>query len=196
MDWMNNIFDEKTLKVNIQFASLFVLNYECLKDFVVNQVRGFYSDSIIVDGKWIHKESDKYKKEVRALAKHIDDASMKWFIASEAITQEDFKLFQTIRMRRNEITHELLNNLGNGFNDSDIELFGNLLSLYRKIDKWWINEIEIPISTEDIPSDYNQDNVVGGQAVVLSAVNEILFGNQGEHYKKMLADYYKNHSMD
>lgn len=191
MDWISNIFDEENLKANIQFAALFVLNYECLKDFVVNQVRDFYSDDIMEDGEWIHKESDRYKKEVRTLDKHIDDASMKWFLASEAITEEDFELFQAIRVRRNEITHELLNNLSDGFSSLDIELFGKLLSLYRKIDKWWINEIEIPISADDIPSDYNEEDVAGGQALVLSAVNEILFGNQGEYYKELLADYYK-----
>ena len=37
----------------------------------------------------------------------------------------------------------------------------------KKLDKWWINEIEIPTSADDIPSDYDQDNVVGGQAIVL-----------------------------
>lgn len=71
----------------------------------------------------------------------------------------------------------------------DIELFGSLLSLYRKLDKWWINEIEISISADDIPKDYDPDEVVGGQAIVLSAINDILLGNQGERYKEILTIY-------
>lgn len=116
---------------------------------------------------------------------------MKWFIELGAITEDDFELYQKIRKRRNEIIHELLKNLENGFNETDVELFGNLLSLYRKIDKWWINEVEIPISADDNPNDYNSDEVMGFEAAVLSAISRILLGNQGERYKEMLADYYK-----
>lgn len=29
--------------------------------------------------------------------------------------------------------------------------------MYRKIDKWWINEIEIPISGNEIPDDYDME---------------------------------------
>lgn len=189
MDWVNNILDEDNLELNVKFASLFVLNFECLKDFVVNKIRDFYSDDIIEDGKWIHMETNKYKEDVRALSKHIDDASMKWFIDSGAITEGDYELYQTIRTRRNDIIHELLKNLGVGFNETDIELFGGLLSLYRKLDKWWINEIEIPISADEIPEDYDPDEVVGGQAIILSAINDILLGNQGERYKEILTNY-------
>ncbi|WP_104803272.1 hypothetical protein [Blautia marasmi] len=186
---MNNIFDEDNLELNVKFASLFVLNFECLKDFVVNKIRDFYSDNIIEDGKWIHKETKKYKEVVRALSRYIDDASMKWFIDSGAITEADYELYQTIRTRRNDIIHELLKNSGDGFNEIDIELFGSLLSLYRKLDKWWINEIEISISAEDIPKDYDPDEVVGGQAIVLFVINDILLGNQGERYKEILTNY-------
>jgi len=191
MDWINNIFDEENLKMNVQFAALFVLNYECLKDFVVNQIRDFYSDDVIENVRWVHKESDKYKREVRTLSKYVDDASMQWFLKSEAITEEDYKVFQTARIRRNEITHQFLQNIGNGFEESDVELFGKLLSLYRKIDKWWINEIEIPISGDYIQGNYDQEDVIGGQAMILSAVNEILLGNQGEYYKQLLEKLQK-----
>jgi len=54
-------------------------------------------------------------------------------------------------------------------------------SLYNKLDKWWINEIEIPTSADDIPEDYDRDGVCGGQALMLSIINEIVFGNAGEN---------------
>lgn len=40
MDNWANILDENILKTNVNFAALFVMNYECLKDYVISQVKG------------------------------------------------------------------------------------------------------------------------------------------------------------
>lgn len=108
MDNWKNILDKDILKFNVNFAAIFVLNYECLKDYVINQIRDFYSDEKWDGDNYIFEETVKYKKEVRALDKNIEDASLKWFIQSEAITADDFEKYQIIRKRRNDITHELL----------------------------------------------------------------------------------------
>lgn len=65
--------------------------------------------------------------------KQLENASLKWFMESEAITQEDFDNYQKIRKRRNEITHELLKNLNIGFTEDDIKLFVTLTNLYEKL---------------------------------------------------------------
>ena len=39
------------------------------------------------------------------------------------------------------------------------KLFGDMLEIYNKIDKWWINEIEIPIVGNDRPEDYDRDMI-------------------------------------
>ena len=58
--------------------------------------------------------------------------------------------------------------------------------IYNKIDKWWINEIEIPITGNDIPEDYNRNEVCGAQAMILSIINSIVLGNKGAEYKEIL----------
>ena len=137
MDNFQNLFDEKILKTNIEFAALFVLNYECLKEYVVEQVRDFYSNSIrFIDGKIVGEESDDYKKKVRKLERQIDDASMRWFVNAEAIAGDDYELYQKCRKRRNEIVHELLLNLNQGFSQDDIKLFSDMIDLYQRIDRW------------------------------------------------------------
>ena len=102
------------------------------------------------------------------------------------ITQEEYDMYQKIRKRRNEITHELMKNLSDGFKESDIELFAQMVSIYTKMDKWWINEIEIPISAEEIPEDYDMDGVCGGQAIILSIINSIILEDKGKEYKQIL----------
>ena len=192
MDNWCNILDEGILKYNVSFAAMFVLNYECLKEYVIGQIREFYSENIhFEDDKMVCEESLSYKREVRTLDKNIENASLKWFIKENVITHEEYERYQKIRQRRNDITHELLKNLNKGFNEQDVKLFSALLDMYRKIDKWWINEIEIPISGNEIPDDYDMENVCGGQAIVLSIINNIVLGNEGAKYKEVLESLLK-----
>lgn len=191
MDNWNNILNEDILKSNINFAALFVLNFECLKDYIITQPRDFYSDVAIKDGKLCCEETEEYKKEVRSLEKNIENASLRWFMNADAITEEDYNLYQKLRERRNDITHELLKNLNNGFNETDAKLYVKLLELYQKIDKWWINEIEIPISGEVLPDEHDPEQVLGGQAIILSIINDIIFDNNKERYKDLLEELKK-----
>ena len=192
MDNWANILDKNIVKTNVNFAALFVMNYECLKDYVISQVKGFYCDDLYFENdEAIYIESEAYKQEVRTLDKQLENASLKWFMESEAVTQEDFDNYQKIRKRRNEITHELLKNLNIGFTEDDIKLFVTLTNLYEKIDRWWINEIEIPTSADEIPEDYDRDGVCGGQAIVLSIINDIVLGNGEEKYKNILNELLK-----
>ena len=183
MDNWKNILDENILKTNINFAAVFVMNYECLKEFVIEQVRDFYSEHFYMDGdRIVCEESNAYKEKVRALDKNLENASLKWFMDAEAITQEDYDRYQIIRKKRNDITHKLLKNLNEGFGEEVVQLFGDMMRIYNKLDKWWINEIEIPTSADDIPEDYDRNGVCGGQALILSIINEIIFGNEGDKY--------------
>ena len=192
MDNWCNILDEGILKYNVSFAAMFVLNYECLKEYVIGQIREFYSENIhFEDDKMVCEESLSYKREVRTLDKNIENASLKWFIKENVITHEEYEIYQKIRQRRNDITHELLKNLNKGFNEQDVKLFSALLDMSRKIDKWWINEIEIPISGNEIPDDYDMEYVCGGQAIVLSIINNIVLGNEGAKYKEVLESLLK-----
>lgn len=193
MDNWKNILDEDVLKTNIYFAAVFVMNYECLKEFAIEQIRSFYSEHFYFDDdKIVWEESDSYKEKVRKLDKNLEDASMKWFMDAGAITQDDYDTYQKIRGRRNDITHELLKNLYMGFAEEDVQLFADMQRIYNKLDKWWINEIEIPTSADDIPEDYDRDGVCGGQAIILSIINKIIFGNEGDTYKELLNELMKN----
>lgn len=191
LDNWNNILNEDVLKFTVNFAALFVLNFECLKDYIITQPRTFYSDVLIKDGELCCEETEEYKKEVRSLEKNIENASLRWFMNTDAITEEDYNLYQELRERRNDITHELLKNLNNGFNETDAKLYVKLLELYQKIDKWWINEIEIPISGEVLPDEYDSEQVLGGQAMILSIINDIIFDNNKERYKNLLDELKK-----
>lgn len=193
VDNWKNILEENILKTNINFAAVFVMNYGCLKEFVIEQVRDFYSEHFYMDDDRIVCEgSNAYKEKVRALDKNLENALLKWFMDAEAITQEDYDRYQIICKKRNDITHKLLKKLNEGFSEEDVRLFGYMMRIYNKLDRRWINEIEIPTSADDIPKDYDRNGVCGGQSLILSIINEIIFGNEGDKYKELLNEFMKN----
>ena len=74
MDNWANILDENIVKTNVNFAALFVMNYECLKDYVISQVKGFYCDDLYFENdEAIYIESEAYKQEVRTLDKQLEN---------------------------------------------------------------------------------------------------------------------------
>ena len=183
-----NILDENILKDNIKFASLFVLNYECLRDYLVSQMRDFFSDEFKeIDGQWQTVESQKYKDEIKRLNSNKNKlyAAIAWFKELEAIDQNDITLLHKVRKRRNSIVHEYAEELMKGFSGEDLALFASMVNLYRKIDRWWINEIEIPISGQYQSDEYDHNGVQGGQAIILSTINDIALGKAGA-YKELL----------
>lgn len=56
---------------------------------------------------------------------------------------------------------------------------------------YWINEIEIPTSGEEIPEDYDPEQVCGVQALVLDMINDIVLENNKERYKGILDELRK-----
>lgn len=65
------------------------------------------------------------------------------------------------------------------------ELFSRMYSLFCKIEKWWIMEIEVPISGDFEPDKINEEEVMSGHMVVLSAFLDILANNSNAKYKDL-----------
>ena len=184
-----NILDEDRLKLNCNFASLYVLYYECLKDALVDLPKTFYNQMEIKDGELSVRESNKYKKNVKQLDRHIENASLKWFANQGAVSEEEYSNFDKLRNFRNKIVHELLLYLTEGFTEDKVKYLVELITLYKKIQKWWINEIEIPISG-NIHESYDSENVVSGQGLMLEIIQDVLL-NDGKNSEEILSELYK-----
>lgn len=187
-----NVLDEKRLKPNIHFASLYVLYYECLKDSLIELPKSFFcNDTEIKDGNIIVHEPEEYKENVRKLDDHIENASFKWFIMVGAVSDEDYLSFNKLRKFRNKIVHELMLCLSEGFSDYEVKYLVELIGIYRKIEKWWINEVEIPTSG-DIHGPYDLENVISGQGLILEIIQDILI-NDGKDSEALLIEFLKQY---
>lgn len=187
MCWM-----KKRLKFNIHFASLYILYYECLKDSLIELPKSFFCNHTeFKDGNIIVHESEEYKENVRNLDYHIENASFKWFIIVGAVSEADYFSFEKLRKFRNKIVHELLFCLSKGFNKYEVKYLVELIEIYRKIEKWWINEVEIPTSG-DIHGPYDSENVISGQGLILEIIQDILI-NDGKDSEALLIEFFKQY---
>ena len=77
---------------------------------------------------------------------------------------------------RNNIAHELFKVLLEYEEDYLSKLFVDFISIYKKIDKWYLNNIEIPIIGDDIPDNYDKDGVVSGVVIMLDILLDTVYG--------------------
>lgn len=71
-----------------------------------------------------------------------------------------------------------------------IENFTELINICKKIDKWWINNIEIPIAGDDITSGYDENGVMSGNWLLCEMIIDTIYGNKT--YKGIVEKIMKN----
>lgn len=192
-----NIWDKETLRDNLTFMALFIGMYESFTDTVENHVESFLciNASLDKEGKLRYKPSEEYIDEIKR--RSVDDkgnhnvlkATMLWLMENGAITQNDYDSFLALKSLRNSFAHEMTEYLWKGLYEEHAKAIGELLNLYRKIEKWWINEIEIPIAGEEVPDGYDADDVTSGMLLTFDTMIDVLYGDKSEEYLQVLRDY-------
>ena len=104
--------------------------------------------------------------------KNVLKASMLWLVDEGAISSEEYNGFLKIKEFRNNFVHKLTNIIFREITDEEINAFIDMFEMYKKITKWWINEIDIPSSGNISVDEYNRENVTS----VMIQTYEILIG--------------------
>lgn len=63
--------------------------------------------------------------------------------------------------------------------------FAFMYALFGKIEKWWINEIELSFNGDFRPGEYDSDNVMSGHMVVVETIIDILANDSNSHFKEV-----------
>jgi len=190
---IENLIDSEILKFNLQFISMFVALYENFCEGFKEQVKHFLCDWEIKDGKEVYTETSNYKKEIKNRVvddknnKDVLKATLLWFVDSGAITKLEYDVFLEIKSKRNSYVHEMSKYIYEGIPTSDVNYLVNLMSLYRKLDKWWINEIEMPIS--GISDDYDKEDVKSLSTMTFEIMLDVLFGDNPNKYKEIYENF-------
>lgn len=158
-EFLQNISDKDTIQNHLTFMALYIALYENFKATFVENVKSFLCDLGIKDGELNYRETPLYREKVKNRHKNILIATMLWLQDEGAMSAQDYSDFLKIRSIRNNYAHEMPRLIIEGVPQDDIQWFFKLLELYEKLDKWWIDEIEIPASGEFLPGTYDENDV-------------------------------------
>ena len=189
LEMIENVVTPENLQFTVSFTSLFVLVFECFKDMVIDRPKEFFCTEKIEfkEDKIVYYETEKYKREVRKLANKPFEASLRWFANHKVITEFDVNKALSIELHRHSFVHELYNVVHNGISDDDIKLLADLISIYRKIDSWWIYNVEIDWDEIKDPNNVKQDECISGSLMMIDVMINILLKGEGESYRECLA---------
>ena len=111
-------------------------------------------------------------------------ASLNWLLDSEAINSGDCELFKKITDKRNELVHDMSEIIFNGLDEDTYSLFNKMMELFKKIEIWWIKEVEIPISGEITQNQYEQidwDSVEYSDLMMLKVITDVAINKDTEY---------------
>lgn len=164
--YLENVSNKEVVRDNLSFIALYVGLYESFIHSIVDRVEGFLSDDFEKGkrGKTKYIHSGEYKRLIKERKvdssgnRDVTKATVLWFVDQHAIKQTDYETFLDLKHRRNSYAHEIGRIALEGLQEDAVEALIKLLTLYQKIDKWWINEIEIPL-TMNVPTGYAHEGV-------------------------------------
>ncbi len=186
LEMVENVMTPETLQMTVSFTSLFVLVFECFKDMVIDRLKDFYCYSTMEfrENKVVYRETEDYKCKVRKLAQKPFEASLRWFLGQEVITQTEFERMLAIELHRNNFVHELYDVVHNGISEVDVQFLADLLSIYKKIDSWWIYNVEVDWDDIKNPDTVKMDECYSGTLMMIDVMISILLKGEADAYRK------------
>ena len=177
-----NISNKETLRKCILFSSIFVLIFECLKDFIIDRPLELYCiySCRIKEGKIVYEENDDYKQNVKTLDKNPFSASIKWFQSRGDLTEKDVEIISKAKNRRNVFVHEPLNILVQGVSQDDVMLLSNMADIYKKLDSMWIYNVEDAAGNCSDPESIKPKDCYSLPSALLQIVKNIAIDNEEE----------------
>ena len=164
------IFDGDGSEIREQFifAGLLLTIFERFKKYVVDHVDGYFSDHIeIRDGHLKYARGEEFKKLIKEKGVHAPGqhankefrAALHWFCDLGAITEDEYNDIERIYALRNDIGHELFQVIADD-NKNPIKLDDVLttFSVYLKIVRWWVKEVEATTDPDFDQEKYDNTN--------------------------------------
>lgn len=164
-------------KPRIIAKSIYVAAFESLKDSIVRHLRMFFCTGFDETGETI---DPKYKTDVLARNKSAVYASLDWLKEHGAIDEADIETFGRVKRCRNTLAHELLSVLSlNGMPTDYEQCFADMIALLRKIEVWWIANVEIPTNSDfDGSEEIDEHGIMPGPIIVMRLLMDIALGDE------------------
>ena len=150
LDIFENYTSKDILISNLTFASFFIAIYESVKCNICDKVKNFYGIETlrIENGKLSSNSTDEYKRDILdckpdGKKNNTFFASLLWLKDGGAIDDDDYDyITHIVKDKRNLYAHNLFEQLDKKISKADFEILKNFLYISKKINKWWVINIE------------------------------------------------------
>jgi hypothetical protein len=173
-DW-EKFLDTDKVKSNLVRASLYLLSYEMLKNTIVDNIKEFYWTGFM-DGKDIYSE-DYNKKVVQRPVNngkpHIFLSSLHWLEEHDTISKEEMTEIGQIREFRDTVAHKIDKIIMDSDYDLDEAKQKRIFELIRKIEVWWIQEVELPTEPDFDGREIKDEEIIVGKEIIYTHIKNV-----------------------
>lgn len=184
IDKWENFLNPDRLRETLISMSIYIAAFEILKKSIVGRIRSFY---VLGVGNESATEMAEYEQAVLSLARSPVAASLLWLKSNGVIENSDIETYDTLRERRNFVAHRLHELVDGGLAANSATEFLQLVVLLRKIEVWWIVNVEIPANPDFDGQEIDYAGIVPGPVLSVQILVDIALGNKnylsalGEH---------------
>ncbi|NVZ83510.1 hypothetical protein HX836_17000 [Pseudomonas yamanorum] len=166
--------DPEIVKPSLFLATMFITAFERLKNSITDRLRNFYTNSWGENGPII---SPDYQNRVLYRNKSALYASFDWLQESGAIDNEDLERYEKLKRTRNLLAHQLFEVVTGQIESNHEAHFEELLELLRKIEVWWVINLDISINPDFDGQEIDEASIVPGSILSLQMLIEVASGN-------------------
>ncbi len=177
--------DPDVLRPSLLSATMFITAFELLKDCIVDRLRNFYTLS------WEDKTGTTPEYEQKVLARDKKrrplQASLDWLREHDALDDADLEIFTRLTDIRNQLAHELFRIVTGQVPSEHDSQFPALIALLRKVEVWWILNVEIPTNPDYDGQEIDEVGITPGALISLQMLMEVASGSTQLHelWRKM-----------
>jgi hypothetical protein len=166
--------DPEVVKPSLFLATMFITTFEILKNSIVDRLRDFYLIGWSAEGNTI---SPEYAAKVLSRNKSAVYASLDWLVEQQAIEESDLATFEILKKTRNLLAHRLFDVVTGQAESPHQEQFIVLVELLRKIEVWWVVNVEISTDPDYADEEIDEAGIVPGAILSLQILLEVASGN-------------------
>ena len=181
-DRWEKFLDPEVVRPSLFMATMFISTFEILKNSIIDRIRDFYTTGWDETGATV---GPQYQSEVMSRSKSPIYASLNWLLEHEVIDRTDVDTFEQLKKTRNQIAHRLFA-IVTGQTESDhVNQFEVLVDLLRKIEVWWVVNLEIATNPDYAGEEIDEAGIVPGAVLSLQMLIEVASGNTDllEHWR-------------
>lgn len=155
-------------------ASMYVTAFEIVKNTIVDRIRNFYTDGWDEKGEIVGSE---YQRNVLSRNRSPVYASLDWLCEQGAINASDIALYNELKFLRNMLAHQLFKVVTGEQSSNHIEKIPALIELLKKIEVWWIVNVDMAINPSCSDQQIDASEIVPGTVLSLQMLIEVASGN-------------------